>query len=97
MHTTLFLMLYVYIYVYIYIHILCICIYMYWWCLSTLVFRSHKLLEFFIEGGRSRTGLMLPPKMGLMSWALEELFTGGCTDIMLVGCCGPHLSITESL
>lgn len=33
--------------------------------------QSHKIIEFFFEGGRSRTGKLLPPRYGLFSMILE--------------------------
>jgi glycerol-3-phosphate O-acyltransferase len=33
--------------------------------------RSEKVVEFFFEGGRSRTGKLLPPKFGLFQMLLE--------------------------
>ena len=39
--------------------------------LSALANRGHSL-EYFIEGGRSRTGRLLPAKMGLLSMTLEN-------------------------
>jgi len=48
----------------------------------------HKLLEegysleFFIEGGRSRTGKLLPPKLGLLSILLNAYKNGACNDII---------------
>ena len=50
----------------------------------------HKLLEegynveYFIEGGRSRTGKLLMPKMGLMNILFSALINGACEDLILV-------------
>ncbi len=33
--------------------------------------KEHKVLEFFFEGGRSRTGKLLPPRFGLFQMILE--------------------------
>jgi len=42
----------------------------------TFLIREGYTQEFFIEGGRSRTGKVLPPKLGVLS-AIVEAFTGG--------------------
>ncbi|MBW2539679.1 MAG: 1-acyl-sn-glycerol-3-phosphate acyltransferase [Deltaproteobacteria bacterium] len=48
----------------------------------------HKLLEesfnveFFIEGGRSRTGKLLTPKLGLLSILLNAYKNGACEDMI---------------
>lgn len=50
----------------------------------------HKLLEEghnieqFIEGGRSRTGKLLMPKLGLLSILLNAYKNGACEDMILV-------------
>ena len=50
----------------------------------------HKLLEegfnieFFIEGGRSRTGKILQPKLGLLSILLNAFKSGACADMIFV-------------
>jgi len=50
----------------------------------------HKLLEegfnieFFIEGGRSRTGKLILPKLGFLSILLNTLKNGACNDMILV-------------
>lgn len=50
----------------------------------------HKLLEegfnieFFIEGGRSRTGKLLQPKLGLLSILLNAYKSGACRDMIFV-------------
>ena len=45
---------------------------------------EHGLVEFFIEGGRSRTGQMLHPKFGLLSFAMELLFDKQLADLHIV-------------
>jgi len=58
--------------------------------LYTKVFSEyiHKILdegfniEFFIEGGRSRTGKMLTPKLGLLSFIINAFLNGACEDII---------------
>ncbi len=50
----------------------------------------HKLLEegfnieMFIEGGRSRTGKLLMPKLGLLSILLNAFKQGACEDLIFV-------------
>ncbi len=49
--------------------------------------KEGYLIEFFIEGGRSRSGKMLGPKYGLLSSMIEHYFAGDCPrlSIMPVG------------
>ncbi len=57
-----------------------------------LVFRSYlwKLIregypvEFFIEGGRSRTGKILPPRLGMLAMMLEGVRQGEFRDLQIV-------------
>jgi len=41
-------------------------------------------LEFFIEGGRSRTGKMVMPKYGLLSMIIQAYKEGACDDLALI-------------
>ena len=41
-------------------------------------------LEWYMEGGRSRTGKLRPPKYGLLSYLVSAIETGGAQDMMLV-------------
>lgn len=41
-------------------------------------------IEFFIEGGRSRTGKMIPPKKGLVSILLDAYKNRVCRDLIFV-------------
>ncbi len=41
-------------------------------------------IEFFIEGGRSRTGKLLPPKLGLLSMLIKALRNNACEDLIFV-------------
>jgi len=49
----------------------------------------HKLLEegfnveFFIEGGRSRTGKMILPKLGLLAIIIDAFKKGACEDMII--------------
>ena len=40
--------------------------------------------EFFIEGGRSRTGKSLSPKLGVLSWILEAFAKSGRRELLFV-------------
>jgi glycerol-3-phosphate O-acyltransferase len=40
--------------------------------------------EFFIEGGRSRTGKTLAPRLGMLSWDVEAFVTSGRRDLFFV-------------
>lgn len=52
--------------------------------MRSLVKSYHTGVEFFIEGTRSRSCKALPPKIGLLSMALEPLFMGEVADITIV-------------
>eukprot|EP00002_Diphylleia_rotans_P026400 TRINITY_DN525_c0_g2_i1.p1 TRINITY_DN525_c0_g2~~TRINITY_DN525_c0_g2_i1.p1 ORF type:complete len:1229 (-),score=251.97 TRINITY_DN525_c0_g2_i1:134-3820(-) len=60
--------------------------------LYTAVFReyvTHLLqegfpVEFFIEGGRSRSGKVLPPKLGLLSVVVDAVLDGRLSDVSVV-------------
>ena len=41
-------------------------------------------IEFFIEGGRSRTGKLILPKLGLLSILLDSFKQGACKDLIFV-------------
>lgn len=41
-------------------------------------------IELFIEGTRSRTGKLLPPKFGLMSILIDAFRDGACEDLLFV-------------
>ena len=60
----------------------CVCV-----CVCVCVYgcvREHGLCEFFLEGTRSRTGLTLSPKKGLLGMAMELLYDGQVPDLWLV-------------
>ncbi|KAK3361089.1 hypothetical protein B0T24DRAFT_114108 [Lasiosphaeria ovina] len=40
-------------------------------------------LECFIEGGRSRTGKLLPPKFGILSFVIDSLLSGRIEDAVI--------------
>jgi glycerol-3-phosphate O-acyltransferase len=51
--------------------------------LTTLI-RQGYTLEFFIEGGRSRTGKILTPKLGMLSGIVRAFVQGARRDLFLV-------------
>ena len=53
--------------------------------IKTLVSEGHNL-EFFIEGGRSRTGKMVLPKLGLLAILMQAVEEGYCDDLIFVPC-----------
>ena len=72
------------------------------------VLRSGGALECFIEGGRGRSGKLLPPKLGFMKCIVEAVEKGdvedvwilpvsfGCVDVLLLiggRWSGPHFSV----
>lgn len=50
---------------------------------KTMVQLGHNM-EFFIEGGRSRTGKMILPKMGLLAILIQAVEEGFCEDLVFV-------------
>ncbi|NTU48758.1 MAG: hypothetical protein HGA84_07105, partial [Syntrophobacteraceae bacterium] len=50
---------------------------------KTLVQLGHNI-EFFIEGGRSRTGKMVLPKLGLLAILIQAVEDGFCNDLVFV-------------
>lgn len=46
--------------------------------------REGHAVEFFIEGGRSRTGKLLPPKMGMLAMCVEPVADGSLTDVSFI-------------
>ncbi|CAJ0993452.1 glycerol-3-phosphate 1-O-acyltransferase PlsB [Pantoea sp. Nvir] len=51
--------------------------------LSELFSRGYPI-EYFVEGGRSRTGLLLDPKTGILAMTLQAMLRGGNRPITLV-------------
>ncbi len=45
---------------------------------------QRKNLEWYMEGGRSRTGKLRPPKYGLLSYLVSAIESGGADDMLLV-------------
>jgi 1-acyl-sn-glycerol-3-phosphate acyltransferase len=48
------------------------------------VMLDHGLVEFFIEGTRSRSGATLPPKHGLMNFAMDLVESGKANGVTIV-------------
>ncbi len=45
---------------------------------------EHRFnLEWYMEGGRSRTGKLLPPKMGLLKYVVDAYLAGRVEDLLL--------------
>lgn len=51
--------------------------------IDTLLTRGYNF-ECFIEGGRSRTGKLLPPKFGILSFILDSILSGRVQDAYVV-------------
>ncbi len=51
--------------------------------LAHLLEQGHPV-EWYVEGTRSRTGKLLPPTFGLLTYAAEALWTGRCDDVYVV-------------
>ncbi|MBN1614529.1 MAG: 1-acyl-sn-glycerol-3-phosphate acyltransferase [Deltaproteobacteria bacterium] len=49
-----------------------------------VLLREGLPLEFFIEGGRSRTGKMVMPKYGLLAIIIQAFQDGACEDLAIV-------------
>ncbi|MCJ1448585.1 MAG: hypothetical protein MMC23_009102 [Stictis urceolatum] len=45
--------------------------------------REGYYLEAFVEGGRSRTGKLLPPKFGILSYVLDAVLSGRVDDALI--------------
>lgn len=50
--------------------------------MDTLLQNGYNM-ECFIEGGRSRTGKLLPPKFGILSFMLESVLSGRVNDAII--------------
>jgi glycerol-3-phosphate O-acyltransferase len=46
--------------------------------------KEGHAVEFFIEGGRSRTGKLLPPKMGMLSMCVDPVIEGTLADVSFI-------------
>lgn len=46
--------------------------------------KEGHAVEFFIEGGRSRTGKLLPPRMGMLSMCVDPVFEGAVNDVQYI-------------
>jgi glycerol-3-phosphate O-acyltransferase len=52
--------------------------------------------EFFPEGGRSRTGKLLPPKLGMFTWQVEAVLEGARGDLIFVPVSIDYEKVVES-
>ncbi|KAJ1027687.1 hypothetical protein NDA13_003147 [Ustilago tritici] len=57
---------------------------------------SGKNLECFIEGTRSRTGKLLPPKLGILKYVVEALLNGRTDDVWICPVSLQYDSVIES-
>ena len=57
---------------------------------------SVKNLECFIEGTRSRTGKLLPPKLGILKYIVEGLLNGRTDDVWICPVSVQYDSVIES-
>ena len=44
----------------------------------------HFPLEWYLEGGRSRSGKVLPPKFGMLTYVVESFRRGSADDVILI-------------
>jgi len=49
-----------------------------------MLFKQGYPIEFFTEGGRSRTGRLLPPKTGLLAMSIDTFLTQANRNVVLV-------------
>ncbi|MBZ4401073.1 1-acyl-sn-glycerol-3-phosphate acyltransferase [Myxococcus faecalis] len=52
--------------------------------------------EFFPEGGRSRTGKLLSPKLGMFTWQVESVLEGARNDLLFVPVAIDYEKVVES-
>jgi glycerol-3-phosphate O-acyltransferase len=52
--------------------------------------------EFFLEGGRSRTGKLLTPKLGMLTWEVDAVLEGAANDIHFVPVSIDYEKVVES-
>jgi glycerol-3-phosphate O-acyltransferase len=52
--------------------------------------------EFFPEGGRSRTGKLLTPKLGMFTWQVESVLEGARNDLLFVPVAIDYEKVVES-
>ena len=50
--------------------------------MDTLLQNGHNI-ECFVEGGRSRTGKLLPPKLGILGFFIESILSGSVEDAVI--------------
>ncbi len=49
-----------------------------------VLIKEHININFYIEGGRSRTGKLLPPRLGLLAFLLQSVKEEGVNDLTFV-------------
>jgi glycerol-3-phosphate O-acyltransferase len=58
--------------------------------------RDRVLQEFFPEGSRSRTGKLLPPKLGMLTWEVDAVLEGASDDLVFVPVAIDYERVVES-
>eukprot|EP00917_Polyrhabdina_sp_WS-2016_P025089 GHVP01054050.1.p1 GENE.GHVP01054050.1~~GHVP01054050.1.p1 ORF type:complete len:1243 (+),score=246.08 GHVP01054050.1:77-3805(+) len=48
------------------------------------ILKHHRALQFYPEGGRTRSGLTLPPKFGFIRWLVKSYMNNEVSDVHLV-------------
>jgi glycerol-3-phosphate O-acyltransferase len=56
--------------------------------------RVHQ--EFFPEGGRSRTGKLLSPKLGMLTWEVDAVLEGASPDLVFIPVAIDYEKVVES-
>ena len=57
--------------------------------------RENSVMQFFIEGTRSRTGKLLPPKMGILSAMVQSYYNGAVDEVLFVPTTLTYESVLE--
>ncbi len=57
--------------------------------------RRNNPMEFFIEGTRTRTGKLLPPRMGILSSIVDAFYQGVSEDVLFVPTSFTYESVLE--
>ncbi|MBI1908841.1 MAG: 1-acyl-sn-glycerol-3-phosphate acyltransferase [Deltaproteobacteria bacterium] len=59
------------------------------------IISENALIELFIEGTRSRTGKLLRPRMGILSYVIQAYLEGAAPDVILVPTSFTYESVLE--
>jgi glycerol-3-phosphate O-acyltransferase len=63
--------------------------------IDTLLQNGHNL-ECFIEGGRSRTGKLLPPKFGFLGYIIDSVLSGRTEDVLIMPVSAQYDKVIET-